>query len=141
MDRAALALGRTQFCFSRPCGGESRVRRHRGACGYEGAGSPRQSNPCLLLLLSPWPPPARTRPERRVCALLRVERGGSFSPSSSPRPARGSRRAPTPPCSCSSGAGCWPRLRCSWSSSSSQTSQRSKKKSGILEAEVQSDQL
>jgi hypothetical protein len=35
MDRAALALGRTQFCFSRPCGGESRVRRHRGACGYE----------------------------------------------------------------------------------------------------------
>lgn len=28
-DRAALALGRIRFCFSRPCNGESRVRRHR----------------------------------------------------------------------------------------------------------------
>ena len=35
-----------------------------------------------------------------------------------------------PPCSCSSGAGCWLRSRCSWCSSSSRTSQRSKKKSG-----------
>lgn len=114
--------------------GEGRGEEGRAGAERERAGSQRLSNPCLPLSLPP-PPLAGTRQERRVSTLLRAAHRGSGACRCAlqPRSSRRSARVPAgakPPCSCSSGAGCWLRSRCSWSSSSSQTSRRSKKKSG-----------
>lgn len=66
-------------------GGAGRGEAGRAGAGREQAGWPRLSNPRLPL--SPPPPPARARPERRVSAPPRAARGGS-SVCPAPRPGR-----------------------------------------------------